>query len=33
MKCQLPSNIAMGGDVEEADQLTGRRKAKWPMGL
>ena len=26
-------HVAMGGNGTEADQLTGRRKAKWPIGL
>ena len=33
MNCQLPSHVAMGGDVTEADQLTGRKRTKWPMDL
>ena len=33
MNCQLQSHVAMGGDVTEADQLTGRKKTKWPMNL
>ena len=33
MKDQLLSHVAMGGNVAEANQLTGRKKAKWPIGL
>ena len=33
MNCQLLSHVAMGGDVAEADQLTGKKRTKWPMDL
>ena len=33
MNCQLLSHIAMGEDIAEADQLTGRKRNKWPTDL